>query len=129
MVPWNKVPSTSGKETKERRGKKRKTRDDEVPGEDGENNLDSKPLQETTKGAKIDNDEKIGREPRKLMRTPSRSGHLGMTSNETTPSASAAIQSPSSTIVTPSLKIRLPRPKTFNVAGTSVTNMDSSGKQ
>jgi len=124
----------STKETKEKRGRKRKTRDDELPSNGGENEFESRESRDTSKGGKDatnDNTEKTDKDPKKLVRTPSRISQLNASNQQTTPSSSAApLQQSPSLSITPSLKIRLPRLSNFNMASVaSSTNPDTPTKR
>jgi hypothetical protein len=124
-VSWQKAAIGAIKDTKEKRGRKRKTREDEMPGGDGENGFDLKDSPDLAKtSGKADESERSEREPRKVARTPSRP-----TSDSTPLSASASMQSPS-TQVTPSLKIRLPRLNSLNnPASSSTASLESPTKR
>lgn len=91
------------KDVPEKRGRKRKVRDDELPNGTGENGLDHN-----------DKGEKIDRDTKKVTRTPVR--YNQHTANqETTPTSSAAQPKSPSLSITPSLKIRLPRLSNLNI--------------
>ncbi|KAF9532372.1 hypothetical protein CPB83DRAFT_891105 [Crepidotus variabilis] len=128
---WSKpAPLTPAKDSKERRGKKRKIREDDVPGNNGENNAGVKDLQEHLNGK----DEKHEKESRKIMKTPTRVGQLSITHPETSPAAATSVsilQSPSTTTITgtPSLKIRLPRLSNFSTGTSSGLNLESPTKR
>ncbi len=103
--------------TKEKRGRKRKTRDDELPSADAENGIENNDLRDSLKKGreeKINKSEKQDKETRKFKRTPARRGPVHSAIRETPPtSSSVPFQSPSLSI-TPSLKIRLPRLSNLN---------------
>ncbi|KAF8906018.1 hypothetical protein CPB84DRAFT_1889744 [Gymnopilus junonius] len=106
------------KDTKEKKGRKRKIRDDELPVTSGENGVNTK----IGKEEKFDNGEKLERESRRLIKTPAR---LHAAKQETTPTSSAApINSPSLSI-TPSLKIRLPRLSNLNSSNGSSIQLET----
>ncbi|KAF8964066.1 hypothetical protein BDZ97DRAFT_1919298 [Flammula alnicola] len=113
----------SVKDAKEKQGRKRKTRDDELPLPDGENGFhanDPRDSAKSVKEEKADKGEKQDRETRKLIKTPARYGQLHSANQETPPtSSSAPLHSPSLSI-TPSLKIRLPRLSNLNTTNKSI---------
>jgi len=105
------------KDTKERRSRKRKARDDESPGGDAENGFEPLPRDSAKRGK----EEKVGeqeRETKKPMRTPVRPTQLNVASSHITP---AALSATGSLPTTPSLKIRLPRPSTLNISSNAAT--------
>ncbi|KAF5330779.1 hypothetical protein D9619_005650 [Psilocybe cf. subviscida] len=91
------------KEMKEKRGRKRKVRDDEVPansvGENGAVNPSLLDAQKSGKDAQTND----------VTRTPIRQGQLQSSNQETPPTSSAGPMNSPSNLATPSLKIRLPR--------------------
>lgn len=110
------------KETKEKRGRKRKLREDELPA-DVENGIelnDNRDNSKNVKEEKIDKAAKQDREIRKSKRTPARHGQVHPNNQATPPtSSSIPLLSPSLSI-TPSFKIRLPRLSTFNTNNSSL---------
>ncbi|KJA27336.1 hypothetical protein HYPSUDRAFT_35195 [Hypholoma sublateritium FD-334 SS-4] len=108
---------------KEKRGRKRKTREDELPSADAENgfaNNDHRDSIKNIREEKIDKAEKQDKETRKFKRTPARHGQIHLGTQETPPtSSSVPFQSPSLSI-TPSLKIRLPRLSNLNTNNSSL---------
>ncbi|KAF8226228.1 hypothetical protein L208DRAFT_1407346 [Tricholoma matsutake] len=83
-------------EEREKRGRKRKEREDELPGNEGRDRP------EVTERVEK---EKKERQKKKVVRTPSRQGHVPLAGDTTPASVPPSISIP----VTPSLKIRLPR--------------------
>ncbi|CAA7267961.1 unnamed protein product [Cyclocybe aegerita] len=117
-----KVSSNSIKETKEKRGRKRKSRDDEVPCTDGENGSESmREFGKTPKEEKGGKIEKPEREAKKSVRTPARQTQLNTVSHATPPPSTITLTSPSLSI-TPSLKIRLPRLSNLTASNTSFSS-------
>ncbi|PPQ63199.1 hypothetical protein CVT24_005744 [Panaeolus cyanescens] len=95
-----------------RKGRKRKTRDDELPAVEGEQVLEtSSPISSKRGKSDQQNSEKTSQEVRRLISTPSRQN----VQNES-PLATSANVTP-----TTSLKIRLPRLSSLNVSGLPVT--------
>jgi len=115
-----KEPDASVKDTKEKRGRKRKVRDDELPVSEGTNG--SAPIDHRHSGKK--GKEMADQVPRKLTRTPARHGQLQVT-QETTPISTSAPHSPSLSI-TPSLKIRLPRLSNLSMSANSSISLSNS---
>ncbi|KDR81419.1 hypothetical protein GALMADRAFT_60173 [Galerina marginata CBS 339.88] len=108
------------KDTKEKRGRKRKIRDDELPVVGGENGVESNDQRDSTKGGK----ETSEKNSSKTVRTPNRQGQLHATNQDTTTPTSSSAPTHSSLSITPSLKIRLPRLSNLNMSNNSV-NLDT----
>ncbi|TFK42812.1 hypothetical protein BDQ12DRAFT_294001 [Crucibulum laeve] len=109
-----KEPEENRKDTKEKRGKKRKEREDELPEPGKSDEISTK--ERTAPGPRIIED-KVEREKRKALRTPTRPGHRS-SNVYSTPASSATPANPSSSTTipaTPSLKIRLPRLSSVNI--------------
>ena len=117
-----KEPDGSFKDTKEKRGRKRKVRDDELPVSEGTNDRHSS---KKDKEEKVDKADKSDQVPRKSTRTPARHGQLQVTQETTPISTSAPPHSPSLSI-TPSLKIRLPRLSNLSMTTNSSISLSSS---
>lgn len=116
-------------DTKEKRGRKRKIRDDELPVVAIENEIEANGVREVGKGGKEvkpEKNEKVAKDARKAIRTPVRHGQLHPANHVTTTptSSSAQLHSPALSI-TPSLKIRLPRLSNLNLPSNPV-NMSST---
>ncbi|KAF8078188.1 hypothetical protein FPV67DRAFT_1686608 [Lyophyllum atratum] len=107
------VPGTA--EVKEKRGKKRKERDDELP------NADSKDLNEAVD--KLEKEKREKKPRKKATRTPARRGRVSPGA-ATPATATLAPAAPSAAVpATPSLKIRLPRLNNTSIhASPSITN-------
>lgn len=101
-------------EEREKRGRKRKEREDDLAGSEGRD----KP-QVTERVEK----EKKDRQKKKVVRTPSRQGHVSSAANTTPASVPPSISIP----VTPSLKIRLPRLGNVNNQHASPAMLNTSG--
>ncbi|KAF9472207.1 hypothetical protein BDN70DRAFT_887247 [Pholiota conissans] len=127
--PKQKDTEGSTKDVKEKRGRKRKIGDDELPTAEGENgtNVDDHGAK-AGRDEKFDKEHKQNKEARKLKRTPAHHSQLQSTNQETPPTSSAVLVSPSLSI-TPSLKIRLPRLSNLNTSKNSFAlspaNLDS----
>jgi len=121
-----KEPDASVKDTKEKRGRKRKVRDDELPMLEGTNGSAPAPIDHRHSGKKGKEEmaDKTDQVPRKLTRTPARHGQLQVT-QETTPISTSAPHSPSLSI-TPSLKIRLPRLSNLSMTANSSISLSNS---
>ncbi|KAF8163129.1 hypothetical protein B0H34DRAFT_694213 [Crassisporium funariophilum] len=109
------------KDTKERRGRKRKLRDDELPGAGGENGIEANTPQVAVKKGKESKSDKGERDTRKITRTPARQGQLHAPILETTSASSTMPIISPSLPVTPSLKIRLPRLSNLNISSSAAT--------
>lgn len=98
-----KEPDNSAKETKEKRGRKRKIRDEELPAHNASENVAGNSgfpaAQKASKDAHTSD----------IIRTPVRQGQLQSSNQETPPTSSAGPLISPSNLATPSLKIRLPR--------------------
>ncbi|KAH9484194.1 hypothetical protein JR316_0003674 [Psilocybe cubensis] len=118
------------KDTKEKRGRKRKVRDDELPiGVAMENGVEVNGTKEVGKGGKEDKQEKTEKaekDSRKMIKTPVRHGQLHPANHVTTTPTSSSAQPHSPALsITPSLKIRLPRLSNLNLPNNPV-NMSST---
>lgn len=123
-----KEPDGSFKDTKEKRGRKRKVRDDELPVSEGTNGsapVDHRYSSKKGKEEKTDKTDKSDQVPKKSTRTPGRHGQLQVTQETTPISTSAPPHSPSLSI-TPSLKIRLPRLSNLSMTTNSSISLSSS---
>ncbi|PPQ86872.1 hypothetical protein CVT25_012591 [Psilocybe cyanescens] len=120
---------TSVKDIKEKRGRKRKTRDDELPEVAGENGAEANGVREIPKGGKedkLEKGEKAEKGARKVIRTPVRHGQLHPANHDTTTPTSSSTQHNSPSLsITPSLKIRLPRLSNLNLSSNTV-NLSST---
>lgn len=109
---------------KERRGRKRKVRDDESPGGDAENGFEPLPRDPAKRGkdgrerGKDGGEKEQEREVKKSIRSAVRPAQFNVTSSHATPVGSSAT---ASLPTTPSLKIRLPRPSTLNISSSAAT--------
>ncbi|PPQ69869.1 hypothetical protein CVT26_014146 [Gymnopilus dilepis] len=102
------------KDTKEKKGRKRKSRDDELPHAGGENATEGR----FGIGEKLDNSETLEKGSRRSIKTPAR---IQVTNQDAIPSTpSFAPVNPPSLSITPSLKIRLPRLSNFNTSNSSL---------
>jgi hypothetical protein len=110
------------KDTKEKRGRKRKIRDEEIPpvaSENGNNVDDRRDIAKPGKDEKTDKADKQDKESRKAKRTPARAVQLQPANQETPPASSAAPLLSPTLSITPSLKIRLPRLSNLNTSNNS----------
>lgn len=110
------------KDTKEKRGRKRKIRDEELPpivSENGNNLDDRRDIAKPGKEEKTDKADKQDKESRKSKRTPARAVQLQPANQETPPTSSAAPLLSPTLSITPSLKIRLPRLSNLNTSNNS----------
>lgn len=128
-----KEPDGSSKDTKEKRGRKRKVRDDELPVSEATNGaapIDHRHSSKKGKEEKVDKTDKSDQVPRKSTRTPARHvhGQLQVTQETTPISTSTPPHSPSLSI-TPSLKIRLPRLSNLGSISLSSNHLETPSRR